>query len=123
MPINTLSTGNSFPLFPEIMQKSRDFKFNMGTGAKIALGGFGTSTFLNVGGSMALGAKSLFWQGIGRFAAVGNLVAMSFTTGLLIGRGIDFLPTYFGEPRVSRSLEDGLLALFGPAPVIFQSIL
>ena len=102
--------------FAEMNQRSESFEFNPGTSAKTAMWGYGTSVFLDVSSSIALGAKSLLWQGIGRAGAVGSIVALSFTTGLLVGRGLDFLPTYFGEERVSRHLADGLFAAIGPAP-------
>jgi hypothetical protein len=101
---------------------AKPFEYRPGTTAKIAMWGYGTFLFLNAGGAIALGSKSLAWQAVGRVAAVGCQASAAFTTGLLIGRGLDFLPTYFGKERVSHYLEDGLYFTLGPAPVWAQRI-
>lgn len=98
--------------------------FNSHPSAQIALYGLGASQVFNIASSYALGAvqnpalalglKRTILMGLARVGPWGMWASAAFTAGLLIGRGIDHLPTLWGSSQISQGASVAAMRVWGP---------
>jgi hypothetical protein len=98
--------------------------FNSHPSARIALYGLVASQVFNLASSYALGAvqnpaltlglKRTLLTGLSRIGPWGMWASAAFTAGLLMGRGIDHLPTLWDSSRISQGASMAAMNAWGP---------